>query len=189
MAVLVVHKTKSKILYLFPFVYTLIGISSGFYHASATFVGQFFDFFSIYVLGSILIYFAAQRLTTMSSKLLTFVLALVTIGLGGVLWFAPFLRIYIAFGELFLLLFLEYKSRKSYPASYLHFATALKVFVLAFGVWILDETRIWDIDWLEHYINGHAIWHILTAVSLWFVFIYYLKSETGQNKPDLNHNT
>jgi hypothetical protein len=177
-AFMTIAKAAKKQLYLFPFAFILIGISSGFYHASATFVGQFFDFFSIYILGSVLIYFAAQRLTTMSSKSLTFVLALVTIGLGCVLWFAPFLRIYIAFGELFLLLYLEWNSRRVFTVSYRHFATALKVFVVAFGVWVLDETMIWDIDWLEHYINGHAIWHVLTAVSLWFVFKHYLERET-----------
>jgi Ceramidase len=185
MAAFVLAKTKSKLLYLFPFVYVLIGFTSGFYHASATFVGQFFDFFSIYMLGSVLIYFAAKRSLNISTKLLTFILIFLTFGLGFVLWYAPFLRIFIAFGELFLLLYLEYKNRKLYHTTYTHFATALRVFLVAFGIWMLDETMIWDIDWLEHYINGHAIWHILTAVSLWFVFKHYLESEAGQNKHDL----
>jgi Ceramidase len=181
-ALYLLRKTKIKPLYLFPFTFAIIGLSSAFYHASATFVGQFFDFFSIYILGSTLLYFAALPFIKTRQSGLLILLAFLTITLGFTLWFAPYLRIVIAFSELFFLIYLEYLNRKNTSEYRWLFTRALQVFILAFGVWLLDLNYIWDIDWLEHYINGHAVWHVLTAVSMWYVFRYYYDREVAKNK-------
>ncbi len=46
------------------------------------------------------------------------------------------------------------------------------VFLPAFALWLLDEQKIWcnpDIHW----INGHAVWHLLSAVGLYFLYRFY----------------
>jgi hypothetical protein len=173
-------KTKFKDLYLFPISFILIGLTSGFYHASATFFGQFLDFFSIYILGSDLIYLAAQNLVY-NKTILGIWLCVFTIILGFILWFAPIFRIPIAFAELFALIYLERKNLgKATDAK--PFKIALLIFILSFAIWNLDLYSVWDIESLNHIINGHAIWHILNSFSLYFVFRYYLERETKLTK-------
>jgi hypothetical protein len=168
------RKEKFSSLYLFPVIYILIGLSSGCYHASSTFVGQFFDFFSIYMLGSLLIYSSAKILSNRYKNILSISSVLITVLLGVILWFAPYMRIYIAFLELFLLIYIEFNVKQKYPNyNSKNFLSALLIFIIAFGIWLLDVTYLWDLDKIEHIINGHAIWHILTSVSLYFVFLHY----------------
>jgi hypothetical protein len=182
-AAFIIKKTSSKILLPLPLVFLTIGISSFFYHASATFIGQFFDFFSIYILGSILLFFSAKPSKILGNKILL-TITIVTIFLGLLLWFVPSLRIPIAFIEPFIVLALERKNKSKYQIDYKYFTTAIKIFIFAFIIWLSDLYMVWDIDWLEHYVNGHAIWHILTSISLWFVFKHYI---TNIKIYDLNH--
>lgn len=173
--IFLLRKTKFKDLYLFPLSFIIIGLSSGFYHATATFVGQFFDFFSIYILGSVLLYFAIKHF--IKSKFWLIVgLSIFTILLGFILWFLPFLRIIIAIIELFALIYLGRKNWSKHVNTK-PFKTALLVFVGSFIVWNLDLFYIWNIDTVEHFINGHALWHILNSISLYFAFRYYLERE------------
>lgn len=164
-------KILNRIMWGFPITSALIGLTSGFYHASATFIGQFFDFAAIYVFGAYLIYLALNRRNIRQKYLLTGLGVMIVI-LLLTLWFLPFLRIYIAFGMLFVLLYVEF-TNKVKPATYRNLYIGLSVFALAYGIWLLDQRYIWDIDHVEHFINGHAIWHVLTAVSIYFGYKHY----------------
>ena len=52
---------------------------------------------------------------------------------------------------------------------------ALAVFGLAYVVWTLDGTGAWcdPTGWLQ----GHAVWHLLGAVSAGLAFIYYWREK------------
>jgi hypothetical protein len=43
--------------------------------------------------------------------------------------------------------------------------------VMGFTIWMLDRTHIWCDP--ESWLQGHAIWHVLTALSALFVYLYY----------------
>lgn len=46
---------------------------------------------------------------------------------------------------------------------YRTFALALGTFVVSFGVWALDISRVLcDPD--RHWMSGHAVWHVLNAI-------------------------
>jgi hypothetical protein len=55
------------------------------------------------------------------------------------------------------------------------FATAI-----AFGVWILDQEGVLCAP--TSLIQGHTVWHVLGAASLWLTSSYY-RSERGQPQP------
>lgn len=162
---------RNKVLWGFPVVASIIGLSSGFYHASATFVGQFLDFASIYILGAYLIYLVLSRRQIKQIHLL-YLLGLLISALLLTLWFFPFLRIWLAFGLLFCLIYLELKSPLK-PATFKNLYFALGFLALAFIPWLLDLFYIWDLDSLEHWVNGHAIWHIVNSISIYFGFRHY----------------
>jgi hypothetical protein len=44
-------------------------------------------------------------------------------------------------------------------------------FAIAFGVWILDITRVvCDPD--NHIFNLHSVWHVLTSLSIYWFYAY-----------------
>lgn len=48
---------------------------------------------------------------------------------------------------------------------------AIVVLVIAFAIWILDVKDIWCTPY--SFWQGHAVWHILTATSILFMYLYY----------------
>jgi hypothetical protein len=199
-------RAKNKtVLWGFVPVYLFMGFTSGFYHASATFVGQFFDFGSIYLFAAFIVFLAIDRLKIFETKKLLWALSGVTILMFVLLWFVPILRIWLFAVKIVVFLWVELglaKSKKptfgrprlsegsgqsittpkttSSPLErgtfgYLYYA--LGIFLLAWGFWWLDYLYIWKDEATMHFINGHAIWHVLSAVSLYFVYRFYNQLE------------
>ena len=56
--------------------------------------------------------------------------------------------------------------------NYTWFGIVWLLFILSYGVWKLDEAR-WVCDPENHWINGHAIWHVFNAIGLYCLFLYY----------------
>lgn len=56
---------------------------------------------------------------------------------------------------------------------------ALLIASAASVIWMFDYTRRWCDASSFHYVNGHAVWHILTAISLLLVFYFY-RQFTGE---------
>ena len=55
---------------------------------------------------------------------------------------------------------------------YRNFLLAISCFIIAFLIWILDFKRI-ICDPENHILQGHAIWHILTAFCYLFLYRFY----------------
>ena len=49
---------------------------------------------------------------------------------------------------------------------------ALGTFLLAFGIWILDVKEI-VCDAKNHFLQGHAVWHVLNAFCFYFLYRFY----------------
>jgi hypothetical protein len=150
-----------------------IGIGSAFYHASLTFIGQFADFSGMYLMSSfILVYALYRRYSLPEINVVLGYLGLNTI-LALLLYFVPETRRTL-FGLLLILaLILEiYYANSAKPSINRYwFYGGLLIFALAYAVWIIDDERILCSP--ESWIQGHALWHLLGAISNGMLYFYY----------------
>lgn len=145
----------------------VIGLGSAFYHASLSFVGQFWDVLGMYFLAGLMLLYRVSRGRAfgLAYGLLMLVLALA-------LWFVPELRrglfALVLLGAVGLELgYMRHKPRIEIG----WFWAGLGLFTLAFIVWILDNSRLWCAP--QSWVQGHALWHLLGAVAAGLVYRYY----------------
>ena len=60
---------------------------------------------------------------------------------------------------------------------------AILILFAAGSVWILDRQRV--VCEPDSLLQGHAVWHILTAVSIFFVYLYYRSGSLDVAAADL----
>lgn len=147
----------------------VMGLGSWFFHASLTYIGHFVDVMGMYFLGGFLFTYGLSRKLRTSASAFTLGYAAVVIPLVLLQWFQPELSRY-AFATLILsALGIEVIC---------HNSLRNKLFVLAmislgfgFVVWMLDEKKL--LCWPQSCLQGHAVWHMLTAISTQFSYLYY----------------
>ena len=149
-------------------------------HATTTSVGGFLDMFSMYLIASFLVSYAAERFFRLSP--LYFSLIFVSV-LSFCVWanFQDVHFIFDFFGNFVFAFFIGLtilleslnifirKMQQEKRWAFLSFGALL----LAFFIWNLwqNETSLCNPYSL---IQGHGIWHLLNAVSLYFLFRYYV---------------
>jgi hypothetical protein len=166
---------------LHPFIFGLsavvIGAGSAFYHASLTFVGQFFDVFGMYLFTTYMLLYALLRLGRLSDARFGALYAGIMAALSVLLIALPDLR---RFAFAFILIaaiiaeWLFMRARRATMDRKL-FIAGVGLFALAFVIWILDNERILCAP--AALAQGHAAWHLLGAVAVALLYFYYL-SET-----------
>lgn len=169
------RNTKLAYLKLLGYFGILLGLMSGFYHASGSLIGELFDFSAMFLFSTYFIVAAAARLYGWkNSKVLTTgaFLAFATI---TTLVFIPLLGPSLFASQIALAAFLEYRIWKqpgvAHP-SFKNFVIAVVLLNVAFLIWNLDKSKIiCDPD--LHWISGHAVWHLITAVGAFYVYKFY----------------
>ena len=184
-----------------------IGLGSMFYHASLSFVGQWFDVMSMYLLGTFMVLYAAQRLSGNGSfrgatlwrrgisnsnqpsassaprffaaaqLSMTHLYVAINVALGVLLIVWPEARRYL-FGALIgvaLVLETILQRRHQTTTKPQWLIAALTVYVIAQVIWTLDLNRI--VCDPNSLLQGHAVWHVLTAISAGLVYVYYRSEE------------
>ncbi len=161
----------------YPLVYSLtlvmIGLGSMFYHASLTFASQWVDVMGMYLLITFVLFYTLARWQGLTGKQFAVGYLLSNLLLGTALIIVPQFRRQI-FGLLALsavvleIMFLcirrpEIKKR--------FFWSALAAFAAGFIIWNLDHTGIFCHP--ESWLQGHAIWHLLSAEAAWLLYLYY----------------
>lgn len=159
----------------------LLGPGSMAMHASTAHIGGFFDMLSMYLIASFMLSYALERLLGWRPRHFSICFAIV-LAICIVVHFSP---IRTVFGiEAILLIFATYIVLAS--AIELYFVLIKKTgadwrmvvafigaFLLAFFIWNLSLTgNVWcnpDSIW-----QGHGAWHILNAVSVYFIYRYYV---------------
>jgi len=107
---------------------------------------------------------------------LTYLVSLLT-SIGLMLFFQGKSGEWIFAVEVTLSVFLEYLIfRQKQSVKFKSLFQAIGIFLLAFVIWTGD-IKGWWCDPDNHYIQGHAIWHILNAVAIWFLYLFYKQFE------------
>lgn len=151
----------------------LVGATSGFYHASLTFIGQWLDVQSMYLLA--LLAFAVNLDALRPGKPKRFVPMYVGLNvvLGVLLLFVPVFRRYafgLALGSIVVTeVMLRRRGLRDWPLAPLIGAAAVQG--AAFVIWGLDITH--TVCAPSSLLQGHAVWHLLGAVASFLLWRYY----------------
>lgn len=170
------RRRDSRALALFGPASLFVGVCSAVYHASYTWLLQFFDYLGMFVFCFLVIAVNARRLGWIAPQRQT-ALFLAGVGIFSALVPALFyvgVPIQGLVGLLILAILGQEAAARArfgpHPA-YPLFGLALALLAAAGLASLLDITRIWCVpaSWLQ----GHAIWHVLSAAALFALFRFY----------------
>ena len=149
----------------------LIGMGSFFFHASATFVGQFFDIGFMFLFSSLIVAMnlrragwikPSQEMRVFSGLAVFGTMLLLLIHESGIPLFATEICVFVA-----LELKLAFGGKKG-AFNYRELKLAVLFLILSQVAWQLDFRGI-VCDENNHWLQGHAAWHILNSIAfIWF---------------------
>jgi Ceramidase len=150
-----------------------VGLGSVLLHATLTLWGQFFDVMGMYLVSGFMLVSAIARWRNMSMRSSALLYLVVVGGLLTLLYLVPEVRrslfavvLLAAIGfEMILARPLRCNVRVSY------YLIGIAVKAVAFTIWNLDQHGV--VCSPESLLQGHAVWHLLGATSLWLTFLYY----------------
>jgi hypothetical protein len=150
----------------FSIALAMIGLGSAFFHASLTFVGQTFDLVGMYLLITVAVLSAAERLGLLNGARAT----RWYLGANGVLLVgllvAPSLRRYLFAALALAAIGLEWRAGRERAGASGALTAAVATLGVGFATWALDITRVWCSAGSQ--LQGNAGWHLLTALAAWF---------------------
>jgi hypothetical protein len=176
-------------MWVYPVVYgiatILIGIGSMLYHSSLAFVWQTVDVTSIYLLASFMLLYNVSRLRQLKGGLFATSYVLINVALGYLAIRWPHTRRYIFLALVCAVLVSEWlvHRRRRPKMKMVYLGAAIGSLVAACLAWLIDLVAVANLGgascatggWLQ----GHALWHILMAVLIGFVYVYF-RSEEGE---------
>jgi hypothetical protein len=161
-------------LHLFSIAAFLVGVTSFLFHASMTFFFQFFDVSSMNMLIltctccnlARLKWIRPNQTTIAYIILLSLSMVITWFGKGKTgEWIFTFWIVSTFLSEFVL------KARGEKP-NFNPFFMASGCFILAFTIWTGD-IRGWWCDPDNHYFQGHAVWHVLNAVAILYLYKFF----------------
>jgi len=168
----------SDVLSLFAPASVIVGAFSFAYHASYTYFLQFFDFVGMFLFCFVILTANALRLGWIRREQRYAFL------IGGVVLFSAFVPLLgettIPIQSLVALLITAILAQEGSArrragqgaVDYRAFHVALALLAAAAAFSLADVTRAFC-DPTDHWLQGHAIWHVLTAASLYAMFRFY----------------
>ena len=150
-----------------------VGLGSVLLHATLTLWGQFFDVMGMYLVSGFMLVGAVTRWRALSARQAVWLYLGVVGGLLAVLFLVPEVRRSL-FGVVLIAAIIAEMGfarvrRAGVKTGY--YLAGITTNAVAFAIWNLDQHGIVcapDSLW-----QGHAIWHLLGALSLWLTFLYY----------------
>lgn len=151
-------------------------IGSSLFHASGTFIGEYIDVFSMFLLALFMLSMTLIRALGWS-RVQAKLFYLGSVSLSGLLLviFKPIGIALFAFQATVLVLLeikLGLKNKREQKTDYTFWKRALSLFAAAFFVWNLDFHKI-ICDPHNHVFNGHAAWHLLNALVIYYLYRFY----------------
>lgn len=168
------RKTKIKPIYSIAFglVVTIAGLSSFYYHATYTFIGQWLDNLSIGTILLMLGFYNMLRIFPSTKQYLLESLLFSVLIYGYLNLFIDIFRRHI-FVVLYLILFISeiYLILKGKTKRILNYFIISNVFIfLGYFVWILDNLKI--VCYPESLFQLHSVWHLLASLAVFFIYLY-----------------
>ena len=151
----------------------IVGIGSVLLHATLTLWGQFFDVLGMYLVSGFFLVSAVTKWWDIPDRRAMIYYALLCAVLVAILYALPEVRRWLFAVVLVVAIILELvfarPRRPQVRTGY--YVAGLIVNITAFTIWNLDQRgQLCSPDSL---LQGHAVWHLLGAVALWFAFLYY----------------
>jgi len=175
-------KTGSRTLKTIGVASIMVGVTSGIYHATYTAHGQFLDFVGMYMFAVIPVILNLRRLRFLTRKteniagflvilLLSVFTALVQLEIifpngGFPIQNLVAIMIFITVIQEIVLWYRSVITNRG------HFIRSLVFIGAGFACSISDATGLWC-DPKNHFVQGHAVWHVLGGISLQFLYLFY----------------
>jgi Ceramidase len=158
---------------LFGFTAIFVGLGSVLLHATLTLWGQFFDVMGMYLTSGFMLVSAIARWRNLPSRGAVVLYLAVVGGLLVVLYLVPEVRRSLFAVVLIAAIALELIYARPRRAGIMlsYYVAGIATKALAFAIWNLDQHGL--VCQPESLFQGHAIWHLLGATSLWLTFLYY----------------
>lgn len=174
-----------RLLWLFVPATIATGITSFAYHASVSRFFQLFDFFGMFtftVLGVVLNLRRELWLETRHTTLayiIGLLIASIAVPVFEIILGLPIQATVLALVIIQLLQELRlrlgrYRKHPHLKPPYTRFKQSLFFLAVALVCSVADLTRKWC-DPQNHFIQGHALWHVLSAVGLYCLFLFYVQ--------------
>jgi hypothetical protein len=177
--------TRRDTAWRFPYLYTvimgvsslIIGVWSAFYHASLTFIGQFFDVFGMFLFAAFTLVYACERIWSLRLMTTLSLYLALNFFLSGLQIAIPETRRYAFAVLLILALILEHyyrlKVKPQIEIRWLRLGVVL--LAVAYIIWILDNKRL--VCFQHSLLQGHAVWHVLGAATVVLLHRYYVSEK------------
>ena len=151
----------------------IVGIGSVLLHGTLTLWGQFADVVGMYLVAGFSLTYAVAKVANMRRQSAAALYFMLCSALVFVLVVEPEVRRWLFFAVLITALFIEIGfARHKRPGVILRFLLlAMLAKAVAFGIWTLDQQRL--VCAPDSLLQGHAVWHLLGAVSLFLTSRYY----------------
>jgi len=166
--------------FLFAIVIWIMGAFSFFFHASNNFFSQIFDFVGMYLFVFLILIMNFVRLGWMKNLLVLWHLGLVGLGLAALFWMRslglPYQFIIVFAGVAIIVTEVLNKVRTAKPLGR-DFFIAIGFFLAGATCSALDASRTLCVP--ESWIQGHAVWHLLSAIGAYFSARYYVALTDG----------
>ncbi len=156
-----------------------VGLGSVLMHATLTLWGQFFDVLGMYLVGAFLLVRALSRWRQIPDNRAILIYVLLCTILVAALVVMPEVRRWLFAVLLITAIIVELAfARPLRPGARVGFYIGgIVAKAVAFAIWNLDQHGI--VCAPHSLLQGHAVWHLLGATSLWLSFCYY----RGEDKP------
>ena len=162
-----------------------VGLGSVLLHATLTLWGQFFDVMGMYLVSGFMVVSAIARWRNLSARNSVMLYIAVVGGLLIMLYLVPEVRRSLFAVVLVSAIAIEMIfARPLRPqVRVIYYLAGILVKAVAFTIWNLDQHGV--VCQPDIVFQGHAVWHLLGAVSLWFTFSYYRSERASEPKISL----
>jgi hypothetical protein len=180
-------KGTHRLVQLMPWALMMLGLLSGFYHATNAWITQLGDFVGMFMVASIPLLInlekgGLKKAGSFSTYFLVITLSTIMTIVGHLAHLPIQGMIGLFFG---MVLVSEMILMKTSPLkSYKHLFLTLASFAVAISFSALDVSRTMC-DPHNHIIQGHALWHCFSALGVFFADSYARESSSRSEKPGI----
>ena len=149
-------------------------------HATLTLWGQFLDVLGMYLVSGFFLISALAKWRRIPDRRAALYYGLLCAVLVAILYALPEVRRWLFAVVLLAAIILElgFARPLRWQVRTGYYVAGLAANAIAFTIWIFDQNG--QLCAPESLLQGHAIWHLLGALALWFAFLYY-RSERPSN--------